>query len=78
MSDIERPRFFPFGNGPLNEQGVAHYDDLIRSMVAVGIKPVITLFHWGEIFFLLLPNEIECNIFRHSPRTFQLVWRLDR
>lgn len=46
--EIHRPRFFPFGNGPVNEQGVAHYDDLIASMVGAGIKPVITLFHWGK------------------------------
>lgn len=42
------PRFFPFGatGSPVNEQGVAHYDDVIASMVALGIKPAITLFHW--------------------------------
>ncbi|CAD6443387.1 561612e4-fcc2-40aa-8b81-cbb32c5273bb [Sclerotinia trifoliorum] len=40
------PRFFPFGNGPVNQQGVEHYDDVIASMVANGIKPVVTLFHW--------------------------------
>ncbi|QSZ33991.1 hypothetical protein DSL72_005571 [Monilinia vaccinii-corymbosi] len=40
------PRFFPFGNGPVNQQGVEHYDDVIASMVANGIKPAITLFHW--------------------------------
>jgi beta-glucosidase/6-phospho-beta-glucosidase/beta-galactosidase len=32
----------------VNEQGVAHYDDLIASLVASGIKPAITLFHWGK------------------------------
>ncbi|KAE8446525.1 hypothetical protein EG329_011857 [Mollisiaceae sp. DMI_Dod_QoI] len=40
------PRFFPFGNGPVNQQAVAHYDDVIASLVAAGIKPVVTLFHW--------------------------------
>ncbi|THV47149.1 hypothetical protein BGAL_0331g00070 [Botrytis galanthina] len=40
------PRFFPFGNGPVNQQGVEHYDDVIASMVANGIKPAVTLFHW--------------------------------
>lgn len=40
------PRFFPFGSGPVNEEGVAHYDDVIASMVALGIKPAVTLFHW--------------------------------
>lgn len=42
------PRFFPFGaaGSPVNQEGVAHYDDVIASMVDLGIKPVITLFHW--------------------------------
>lgn len=42
------PRFFPFGfaGSPVNEEGVAHYDDLIATMVAHGVKPAITLFHW--------------------------------
>ncbi|PQE24683.1 glycoside hydrolase family 1 protein [Rutstroemia sp. NJR-2017a WRK4] len=45
-TDQIRPRFFPFGNGPVNEQGVKHYDDVIATMVALGIKPAVTLFHW--------------------------------
>ncbi|EPE27929.1 (Trans)glycosidase [Glarea lozoyensis ATCC 20868] len=40
------PRFFPFGNGPLNQEGVKHYDDVIANMVSNGIKPAVTLFHW--------------------------------
>jgi beta-glucosidase/6-phospho-beta-glucosidase/beta-galactosidase len=32
----------------VNEEGVTHYDDLIVTMVAAGIKPVVTLFHWGK------------------------------
>ncbi|KKY22264.1 putative glycoside hydrolase family 1 protein [Diplodia seriata] len=40
------PRLFPFGKGPVNQQAVAHYDDVISEMVANGIKPKVTLFHW--------------------------------
>ncbi|TVY67390.1 Beta-glucosidase 1A [Lachnellula suecica] len=40
------PRFFPFGNGPVNQQGVEHYDDVIASMVDVGLEPAVVLFHW--------------------------------
>ncbi|PNS20378.1 hypothetical protein CAC42_5828 [Sphaceloma murrayae] len=43
---ISWPRIFPFGKGPINEAGVAHYDDVIRELVANGIKISITLFHW--------------------------------
>lgn len=39
-------RFFPFGRGPVNEQGVAHYDDLFEDLVKNGIIPVVTIFHW--------------------------------
>jgi len=39
-------RIFPFGKGPINEEGLAHYDDVIAEHVKLGIKPVITLFHW--------------------------------
>ncbi|RAR04119.1 glycoside hydrolase family 1 protein [Stemphylium lycopersici] len=40
------PRFFPFGNGPVNEEAVAHYDDVIATMHANGLHPSVTLFHW--------------------------------
>ncbi|KAF3045999.1 hypothetical protein E8E12_010073 [Didymella heteroderae] len=40
------PRFFPFGHGPVNEQAVQHYDDVISEMHANGITPAVTLFHW--------------------------------
>lgn len=33
----------------MNQQGVEHYDDVIASMVANGIKPAVTLFHWGNL-----------------------------
>lgn len=47
-----RPRFFPFGDGPVNEEGVAHYDDMIASMIEYGIKPAVTLFHWGQFPYI--------------------------
>lgn len=34
----------------MNQEGVVHYDDVIASMVALGIKPAVTLFHWGKDF----------------------------
>ncbi|TVY91905.1 Beta-glucosidase 1A [Lachnellula willkommii] len=40
------PRFFPFGSGPVNREGVAHYDDVIASLIDAGIEPIIVLFHW--------------------------------
>lgn len=43
---ISWPRVFPFGKGPVNWPGVAHYDDVIAELVANGIEPAVTLFHW--------------------------------
>ncbi|CAI9628378.1 unnamed protein product [Alternaria burnsii] len=40
------PRFFPFGHGPVNEEAIAHYDDVIATMHENGIHPAVTLFHW--------------------------------
>jgi beta-glucosidase/6-phospho-beta-glucosidase/beta-galactosidase len=45
---ISWSRIFPFGRvgSPVNEQGVAHYDDVFMSMLEYGIKPAVTLYHW--------------------------------
>ncbi|RFA11240.1 hypothetical protein B7R54_11575 [Subtercola boreus] len=40
------PRLQPQGSGPLNREGVAFYDRLLDELLAVGISPVATLFHW--------------------------------
>jgi WD repeat-containing protein 26 len=40
------PRFFPFGRGPVNAAGVAHYDAVIEDLLRANITPVVTLFHW--------------------------------
>ncbi|KAF3009691.1 hypothetical protein E8E13_008551 [Curvularia kusanoi] len=41
------PRFFPFGHGPVNQEAVQHYDDVIAEMHAHGIKPAVSvIFHW--------------------------------
>jgi beta-glucosidase/6-phospho-beta-glucosidase/beta-galactosidase len=43
----------------VNEEGVAHYDDLIATMVAAGVKPVVTIFHWGRSTSLRILNSTE-------------------
>ncbi|KAI5780829.1 glycoside hydrolase superfamily [Geopyxis carbonaria] len=43
---ISWPRIFPFGHGPINEEGLKHYDDVIETMVKNGITPAVSLFHW--------------------------------
>ncbi|MEZ5190207.1 MAG: family 1 glycosylhydrolase [Schumannella sp.] len=43
---IAWPRIHPDGTGPANPAGIAFYDRLIDELLAAGIKPMATLFHW--------------------------------
>jgi len=47
------PRIFPAGDGPLNPKGVEFYNRLVDAMMAEGITPWVTLFHWD------LPQALE-------------------
>ncbi|KAI4339407.1 hypothetical protein MLD38_024354 [Melastoma candidum] len=46
-------RIFPNGSGEINRAGVDHYNKLINALLAQGIEPYITLFHWD------LPQALE-------------------
>ena len=43
---INWARVMPDGDGPLNEAGLAYYDDLVNRLLENGIEPMITLYHW--------------------------------
>jgi beta-glucosidase len=43
---ISWPRIQADGTGPANPKGIAFYDRLIDELLAAGIKPMATLFHW--------------------------------
>ncbi|MFI7544070.1 GH1 family beta-glucosidase [Actinoplanes sp. NPDC049599] len=47
------PRVQPGGKGPANEAGLAFYDRLTDELLAQGIDPWVTLYHWD------LPQELE-------------------
>ncbi|KDN80709.1 beta-glucosidase [Kitasatospora cheerisanensis KCTC 2395] len=47
------PRIRPGGRGPANEAGLDFYDRLVDELLAAGITPVATLYHWD------LPQELE-------------------
>lgn len=49
---IDWSRVLPEGFGRVNEQGIAFYNELIDELLANGIEPYITLYHWE------LPYEI--------------------
>ena len=47
------PRVQPGGRGPANPAGLAFYDRLVDELLAAGIDPWVTLYHWD------LPQELE-------------------
>ena len=50
---VSWPRVQPHGRGPENRSGSAFYDRLVDDLLAAGIKPAVTLYHWD------LPQELE-------------------
>ena len=50
---IAWPRVVPDGDGPVNAEGLDFYDRLIDALLARGITPWATLFHWD------LPQRLE-------------------
>lgn len=49
------PRIQPEGTGPANPAGLAFYDRLVDGLLAAGIAPVATLYHWDT------PQALEDN-----------------
>ncbi|XP_038707791.1 beta-glucosidase 40 [Tripterygium wilfordii] len=43
---ISWSRIYPNGTGKLNQAGVDHYNNLINALLAKGIEPYVTLYHW--------------------------------
>lgn len=43
---ISWPRILPTGTGQINEQGIGFYDRLVDTLLAAGITPWVTCFHW--------------------------------
>jgi beta-glucosidase len=43
---IAWPRIIPDGRGKVNEKGLDFYDKLVDELLASGITPFVTLFHW--------------------------------
>ncbi|HSC91486.1 MAG TPA: GH1 family beta-glucosidase [Gaiellaceae bacterium] len=50
---IAWPRVLPEGRGRVNEAGLDFYDRLVDELLAAGIRPFVTLYHWD------LPQALE-------------------
>ncbi|MQY10348.1 Beta-glucosidase A [Streptomyces sp. RB5] len=50
---IAWPRVVPGGDGPVNTAGLDFYDRLVDGLLAAGITPSVTLYHWD------LPQTLE-------------------
>jgi beta-glucosidase len=50
---IAWPRLFPQGDTVREERGFEFYDKLINALIAAGIEPLVTLYHWD------LPQPLE-------------------
>jgi beta-glucosidase len=50
---VSWPRIQPNGTGPANQKGLDHYSRLIDTILAAGIRPFCTLYHWD------LPQALE-------------------
>ncbi|MEJ1229681.1 MAG: GH1 family beta-glucosidase [Galbitalea sp.] len=50
---IAWPRIQPTGTGKVNERGIGFYSRLVDGLLARGIRPIATLYHWD------LPQELE-------------------
>ena len=50
---VSWPRVQPGGRGRVNAAGAGFYDRLVDALLARGVRPVLTLYHWD------LPQELE-------------------
>ena len=39
-------RIFPNGDGPVNQAGLHFYKEVVDYMIAIGLEPVVTCYHW--------------------------------
>lgn len=51
---IAWPRVIPGGVGPVSEEGLGFYDRLVDALLAAGIQPWVTLYHWDTPYELYL------------------------
>jgi 6-phospho-beta-glucosidase len=66
---IAWPRVFPDGDGAQNAKGIEFYDRLLDELLAAGIEPNVTLYHWD------LPLALAKDGGWENPRTVEAFVR---
>jgi len=66
---ISWPRVLPVGGGAVNEAGLAFYDRLIDELLANGVRPFVTLYHWD------LPQALQEKGGWSAPETVEAFGR---
>jgi len=66
---ISWPRVLPVGSGAVNEAGLAFCDRLIDELLANGVRPFVTLYHWD------LPQALQEKGGWSAPETVEAFGR---
>ena len=66
---ISWPRVLPVGSGAVNEAGLAFYDRLVDELLANGVRPFVTLYHWD------LPQALQEKGGWSAPETVEAFGR---
>ena len=67
---ISWSRIMPFGRGPINEEGLAHYDDVINTCLEYGVEPIVTLYHWDLPLYVKSSHRLCPSLFRYKYADF--------
>ncbi|OIV93212.1 hypothetical protein TanjilG_27391 [Lupinus angustifolius] len=74
---ISWSRIFPNGSGAINQAGVDHYNKVINALLAKGIVPYVTMYHWDlpqaleDKYLGWLSNEIINDFANYAEALFQ-------
>ncbi|OIV93213.1 hypothetical protein TanjilG_27392 [Lupinus angustifolius] len=74
---ISWSRIFPNGSGAINQAGVDHYNKVINALLAKGIEPYVTMYHWDlpqaleDKYLGWLSNEIINDFANYAETLFQ-------
>lgn len=54
------PRIFPAGDGALNQPGLDFYSRVVDALLAAGVEPHLTLYHWDLPQVMMMWRHFLC------------------